>query len=75
MSFSKDRILKNRIYVLIAFSFVVFFGAARVLKPYEEQFRDLSAFWVVLGITALSGISLVLEYLVFKLLNKHVYKV
>tara|TARA_B110000211_G_C13640819_1_gene361539 strand:+ start:287 stop:421 length:135 start_codon:yes stop_codon:yes gene_type:complete len=44
MSFSKDRILKNRIYVLIAFSFVVFFGAARVLKPYEEQFSDLPGF-------------------------------
>lgn len=75
MSYSKERILKNRIYVLIGFSLIVFLGAARLLKPYEKQYADLSGFWVVMGITTLSCISLLLEYLAFKLLNKYLYKV
>ncbi|RUO38624.1 hypothetical protein CWE13_02980 [Aliidiomarina shirensis] len=74
MNFSEDRILKNRIYAYIAFSFVVFFGAIRLLEPYEERFVDLSGIWLVLGVLFLYCISLLLEYLTYKVLNKYLYK-
>jgi len=60
-----DRLLKTRIYVLIIAAFIVFFTAARVLKPYESQIKEHSDLWVLFGIFVLALVSLFIEYVVY----------
>lgn len=71
---NKERILKNRIYILILCAFIYFIGVARLLKPYEEHIRELDSLIVLLGISAIALLCIITEYIVFLILRKHIYK-
>ena len=73
MMVSNERVLKNRVYVLIFFLFVYFFGAVKVLEPYKETIDQQHGFVIFLGLVFIAVFCLISEFLVYKLIKKVIY--
>lgn len=71
---NKDRIIKNRIYVLIACFFLIFFTAANILEPFEADIKELHGAIIFTGLLLGGGICVALELIIYNILKQTVYK-
>ena len=71
---SDERILKNRIYTTIICLFVYFFGAIKILEPYDDIISEQGGFVIVLGILVIFALCILTESIIYKLLIKRFYR-
>jgi hypothetical protein len=71
---SDERIVKNRIYVLIVIGISVFTFLPSYFSSYEEEFKNLGGVWLLLILLTVVTLCLALEYIVFRILRKYMYK-
>lgn len=71
---SDERVVKNRIYVLIVIGISVFTFLPSYFSDYEEEFKNLGGVWLFLILLTVVALCLAFEYIVFRILRKYIYK-